>query len=326
MEKKRDVYYDVLRGIAILMVIAIHAYPQDATSLELFVRQSLNCAVPIFLAVSGYFVGQIKFENEGVYLSFIKKQLIRVYIPMLIWSLPWLVLNIRNGQGIGTQFLMTLLGGMSIFYFIPLIIQCYILTPVLKNINKLGGGVSLAITIIGIMIFTYIQHIACMNVHILFSGSPFFLWLIFYTLGIMKAQNRIWNLNLKWIVCGILISFLLSYWESNILSQFGHIVHGIKPTSHLYSFFILLLLFSEEIRTFVAEIERTSIVKFLSWIGRISYFIYLTHTLMLFVLRHYISEWNWSLLVIVGTAFSIGFVLLVQKTVPVRYQLYLGLK
>lgn len=140
MEKKRDVYYDVLRGIAILMVIAIHAYPQDATSLELFVRQSLNCAVPIFLAVSGYFVGQIKFENEGVYLSFIKKQLIRVYIPMLIWSLPWLVLNIRNGQGIGTQFLMTLLGGMSIFYFIPLIIQCYILTPVLKNINKLGGG------------------------------------------------------------------------------------------------------------------------------------------------------------------------------------------
>lgn len=165
-----------------------------------------------------------------------------------------------------------------------------------------------------------------MNVHILFSGSPFFLWLIFYTLGIMKAQNRMWNLNLKWIVCGILISFLLSYWESNILNQFGHIVHGIKPTSHLYSFFILLLLFSGEIRTFVAGIERTSIVKFLSWIGRISYFIYLTHVLILFVLRHYISEWNWPLLAVVGTALSIGFALLVQKNVPVKYQLYLGLK
>lgn len=137
--KNRDVYYDVLRGIAIFMVIAIHTYPQDATSFKLFVRQSLNCAVPIFLAVSGYFVGQIKFEDKGVYSSFIKKQLIRVYIPMLIWSLPWLILNIRNGQDIGTQILMTLLGGMSVFYFIPLIIQYYILTPILKNVNKLGG-------------------------------------------------------------------------------------------------------------------------------------------------------------------------------------------
>lgn len=47
--KKRNSYFDALRGIAILMVVAIHTYKYSESNLELAIRQLLNCAVPFFL-------------------------------------------------------------------------------------------------------------------------------------------------------------------------------------------------------------------------------------------------------------------------------------
>ena len=50
---KRIEYYDFLRGIAIIMVVGIHtfiAYPIETPIwiTVAFIRQILNCAVPIF--------------------------------------------------------------------------------------------------------------------------------------------------------------------------------------------------------------------------------------------------------------------------------------
>ena len=57
---KRIEYYEFLRGIAILMVIAIHTYISGnfasvEGTISIISRQTLNCAVPIFLALSGFF-------------------------------------------------------------------------------------------------------------------------------------------------------------------------------------------------------------------------------------------------------------------------------
>ena len=72
MEKQRNPYFDALRGVAILMVVAIHTY-NGATSLAepagcmaAAVRQLFNCAVPIFLAISGYFLSRKNMKTGGV--------------------------------------------------------------------------------------------------------------------------------------------------------------------------------------------------------------------------------------------------------------------
>ena len=52
MVQQRDTYYDFLRGIAIIMVIGIHTYSDGLMHINLFLRQFLSCAVPIFLAIS----------------------------------------------------------------------------------------------------------------------------------------------------------------------------------------------------------------------------------------------------------------------------------
>lgn len=142
MNKQRDTYFDFLRGIAIIMVIGIHAYTDGLMHLNLFLRQFLNCAVPIFLAISGYFIGRKNLDEKYIYIKFLKKQIPKVYIPMLFWSIPWVLLSIQSGGEPWIMILKAFAGEMSIFYFILLIMQLYVLTPVIQKVNtRIGGGI-----------------------------------------------------------------------------------------------------------------------------------------------------------------------------------------
>lgn len=142
----RNSYFDFLRGIAIMMVVAIHTFNIEeadlcgsAVDLTTLVRQLLNCAVPMFLAISGYFLCNKKLETWGERKTFWLKQMTKVYIPTMIVSLPYLSLALMHGMNPLEAVLMMLICGYSIYYFIALILQYYVLLPMLKKI-KWGGS------------------------------------------------------------------------------------------------------------------------------------------------------------------------------------------
>lgn len=100
--KTRNTYFDFLRGIAISMVVAIHTFSSIATgnspvSWDILVRQILNGAVPIFLAISGYFLSRKTLDTKEERLVFLKKQIPRVYLPCLIYSLPFFFVSVCRG-------------------------------------------------------------------------------------------------------------------------------------------------------------------------------------------------------------------------------------
>ena len=104
MSKHHITYFDFLRGIAILMVIGIHTYLAgdfssfDGTIRVVF-RQFLNCAVPVFLALSAFFLGKKKLDSRISIITFWKKQIPKVYIPCIIWSIPLFILTVAgNGK------------------------------------------------------------------------------------------------------------------------------------------------------------------------------------------------------------------------------------
>lgn len=137
---KRNEYFDFLRGLAILMVVAIHTYNLNTDGIV--IRQLLNTAVPIFIAISGYFLSQKAMGSQGEYISFLKKQLPKVYYPVLLWSLPLLVVSIIQGKLILANVILFLVCGMSIYYFVAFIMQCYVVLPLVKNMvyrTKWGG-------------------------------------------------------------------------------------------------------------------------------------------------------------------------------------------
>lgn len=143
---KRNEYFDFLKGIAILMVIGIHTFIGGGFSswheyLNTGVRQILNCAVPVFIACSGFFLAKKSLKNKEEIRSFYRKQISRVYLPCFLWSLPWFSSFIIGGNDPKTGILNLVFCGFSVFYFVILMIQYYLLLPVIQVVkNRAGGG------------------------------------------------------------------------------------------------------------------------------------------------------------------------------------------
>lgn len=97
MSERMD-YFDVLRGLAIFGVVAIHSsgsglqFSEESINFNFTVlwRNIWNFAVPMFLAISGFFLAKKTIGSYREYVTFLRKQIPRVYNPLLIWSLVWL--------------------------------------------------------------------------------------------------------------------------------------------------------------------------------------------------------------------------------------------
>ena len=116
---KRNTYFDFLRGLAIMMVVGIHTYTLGKVST--IVRQRLNTAVPLFVAISGYCLSQKRMENKDDYLFFLKKKFSKVYLPVLVWSLPLYAIALYSGSSIIKQTILLLGCGISFWYFVAFI-------------------------------------------------------------------------------------------------------------------------------------------------------------------------------------------------------------
>ncbi len=138
VRKPRNFYFDVLRGVAIVMVVGIHTsdYSVNIQTADLFFRLFMTCAVPLFIALSGYFSYK-KLISNG-YRRFVSHQVPKVYFPVIFWSIPLVVMGILHGFPILSVLGKTLLCGMSIYFFVAIIIQLYISSKLFTI--KLGGG------------------------------------------------------------------------------------------------------------------------------------------------------------------------------------------
>ena len=256
---QRITYFDFLRGVAILMVVAIHTFPGDTTYdnpggvLTVVIRQILNCAVPIFLAISGFFLGRKSFPTFRTQFQFWKRQIPRIYIPCLIWSVPLFVLAVlRSSHSIVIDVAMLFFCGFSVYYFIALIIQYYLLLPSLNRLRKLRGGGFLLLTgfisSICILIVTYSIAIRGTEFPLLIYAGPFPLWIFFFALGVYLSDKKR-TYSVKLLIPAVIIGLLLQYLESQYLYQFHGTGYGIKLSAFIYSSIVILLLFSKQMET-----------------------------------------------------------------------------
>lgn len=134
----RNNYFDFLRGLAILMVVGIHTFRGGNFEsiqgwLSVSIREILNCAVPLFLAISGFFSRKDVRERIQRH-AFWSHQIPKVYIPVLVWGIPWLILKFIGHSSIIVSIISWAFCGLSIFYFVALIIKYYLLLPVIQLI------------------------------------------------------------------------------------------------------------------------------------------------------------------------------------------------
>lgn len=282
-------YFEFLRGIAIYAVIFIHvntaAYKFELTNIELALnisfRQLSNFAVPLFLFLSGFFMAKKVISDKKEYLTYVKKQVPRVLVPLVVWSFFYSFYNIYNGQGLKevlTQFVT--FQACVPFYFIILIIQYYVLQPL---IVKLGRSTFLAMLSIGISLIMVLVTFEVKKVidipFIIQAGNPI-IWLMFPVIGAWSRFNNI-TLSLKYLGCLSLLALGLSIYESyEMMPHYGSYilsVTAIKSSSFIYSIFVILFLikFSKE------RLLNLSDNAFLVRIGKVSFGIYFMHMIVL---------------------------------------------
>lgn len=282
---ERNHYFDFLRGIAIIMVIGIHTCGKCSLEnwqevLSLLTREIINVAVPLFLTLSGFFLSRKNVNSSEDCIKFWKKQIPKVYIPCLVWSLPFFVVGLLNGKSIIKQLFLLFSGGYSIYYFIPLIIQCYLLLPLFKKWSNVVLGVgSFLITLCSAYLISY--H-GGYEYPFLVYMTPITTWILFFALGIILGRSeRNYRLSIlvMWGIVSIVLQIVESLYQKNIGVPCPY--DCTKPSSILYSAILIILLFSKRIELYYVNHR----VKLIEYIGDISFTLYLGHCYLIMALN-----------------------------------------
>ena len=308
-----------------MMVVGIHTYKlgKDST----VVRQLLNTAVPLFIAISGYCLSQKRMENKDDYLFFLKKKFSKVYLPVLVWSLPLYAIALYSGSSIIKQTILLLSCGLSIYYFVAFIMQCYVVLPVINN--YISGNKRRVVIVSCLISFAWIAGVMYMNtiqgkgIPLILYAGPLPCWLMFFVLGVMIGHKPERNYSIILPMVIAILGFILSVIETDyLLDHYGKGV-GIKPSSFIYSAGMIFLMFSNKVENLI---RRTgAIYRFIIWIGSLSFGIYLVHCYFIsfFVKRLPIDSWllQWSLALFL----TVVFILILRKLLPTKYHKYLGI-
>lgn len=295
MQKDRDPSFDAFRGLAIIAVVALHTgatgfpWRYSATGGWNFLflvacRQLLNFAVPAFIFISGYWMAKKPIRSLQDYKTFLIRRLSRILIPYLFWSFVFCGYAAVKAYEINAYEIMRrILTGQATwgYYFIIVIAQLYILTPLLQYINRKPYGLMLVL-ILNIMTLL-LRYLSKLYFNCWFpSDSLFYSWVIFYEIGLLvgSSDNKIFAAKKVrlFILPAILICLLISELEGMILlSKYNNLefaITAIKYSSFLYSACVIFTFLFVRGRV---EYWPKSLVK----VGECSFGIYLMHMLVL---------------------------------------------
>ena len=312
-----------------MMVIAIHTVPtiHDWHSFYgltiITLRQLLNCAVPIFLSISGYFIAKKDFSSKKNTIRFYKHQLPTVYLPCIVFSLGWFFLDLysQNFSSPLGSLCTLIICGYSIYYFITLIIQLYILTPILVRYNNLCWGIIIPaiVSCVSIVVVSYLLLIEGRQISLIAYAAPFVVWLIFFMMGVYFSNHQ----RDKILFPGILIAAIgltASVIESiYYLSLYGSGM-GIKLSAFIYSAGVLMIIFSKQAESIFKENRMT---KLILWIGEVSFGIYLIRMYVRYVLNYIVNidSWllNWFLIITLSSIIIIILKKFVSSQTLIKY-------
>lgn len=321
MDKQRVEYYDFFKGIAIIMVVGVHTFhtePLDTISgfCSLFVRQLLNCAVPIFLASSGYFCGKKLLNTKENRIKFWKKQICKIYIPTIIWSIPFFIIgtnfNDISLKNIARGVILLLICGYSFYYFIALIIQFYLLLPILQKYKSLMMTISIVSSFISVSIITYIYTIKGAGLPLIVYAGPFITWFMFFMIGVYYS-NKQESFSLKFSVSILIIGFVLEICETYWLNiNYGGGM-GLKISSFIYSIGVILLILSPQLQSKYKSNIFNSII---AYIGRISFSIYLIHYFVMMLISILYNFENWLLYWLISILTTTLIITISKKVLP----------
>ncbi len=304
----------LLRGLAILAVVCNHAtgwgytamfwwtnryrqvtslpdYDQRGTLAYytlLAIQQLSLFSVPAFLFISGFFAAYVSRGN--LQARIMRTRVLQLIWPYLFWSLAAFACDALLGQQHSPiEYLERLLIGKAVpaYFFVPLLIQFYLLAPWLTRLAQTRGTTLLigaAAINLATVSLSYASLSGIRTVDALYKTGWLCPWYAFYfPLGIvwgfrystLKAtlERFKWSLAMLTAILGIasMIESEAIYWHTH---NYGWARGGLKFSSMLYALSFIAFFMS-------FEWKRTPGHQLITQVGNHSYGIYLVHPKLL---------------------------------------------
>ena len=210
--------------------------------------------------------------------------------------------------------------GYSIYYFIALIVQYYLLLPLLQKNKSALLPISAVISLVSISLITYITTIRDVNLPLIVYAGPFITWFVFFMLGVYYSSSII-NYTIKQAIAVTVVGFFIECIETYWLNISYGGGYGIKLSAFIYSIGVILLILSPEVKTAYKSSKFTYII---AYIGNISFGVYLIHCFVIKLVNYILpaSSWviSWSLVVIITSMIIVA----ARKLLPHNLRKYLG--
>lgn len=139
-------YISILNVLACIGVVILHTFETGYTSdanfvFEVLIRAIAYCAVPVFFMITGATL--IDYRERYDTKTFFKKRLLKVIIPLIIWSIIYFIINFFKGKftinDLSFKFVFEyffLVKTNPIFWFFVVIIGIYLAIPVISLIPQ----------------------------------------------------------------------------------------------------------------------------------------------------------------------------------------------
>ena len=264
-KKEKDAFWQIIRGICILAVIMIHcpnglAYPESSADYYtwVLVRQFINFPVAIFIFLSGYFTNSEKVKTA--YKDYlIRRGLVRLFIPFLIWSILYTFYNnlilMLKGEPInwaGSLLRIAVGKAATPFYYILVLLQLLILTPLfLRFLEKRMTCIPYLLSA-AYLVFLYIYVCSKGQMPPLYA-TVFLPWAGFYMLGIQCRQKDKIKITLSGYIVYILPALMIilelaeAFVLKNLMNLFklqvpvDFVCSQLRVSSYLYAAALILL-------------------------------------------------------------------------------------
>ena len=259
------------------------------------IEQAITFSIPAFLFVSGFFVAVAAGRTQAtIRWSVVASRIQNFAIPYLLWSLLIFISDfIQSGQALPPLVYLRQLatgGAADPFYYVPLIVQLYLLAPLLTPLARarprallLGSGLLQLV----VMLLSYVdllqldlpalRPLLWLTTSWLFPGHLF--WFVGgIVVGFHLAQVKALAARLRWsLVVAVVVLFFVCVFEwETLLRLSGRPWIGPRETllDCLFSLAVLLAFLAFD-RARLPAFERFSAL------GPQSFGVYLVHSLVL---------------------------------------------